>query len=276
MYVDSHSTLWPEGTEFAQRVLTRIPEASGARLLLRCRKENVIAMAEAAGIKKAVTWVMGGADTELCRLGNEWLARTLRELPGRFLPMAVVNPHERDSALAELDRRLENDDFVGLKLHPIVQGIALDHPNVKSLIRRAAEYEIPVVMHIDPAVLEGDEPFTDVSYSPYCRPELVRDLVDIYDSPRLICAHGGGLLDAELPTSRVSFQTTGISTRLIEHACRTVGAGRILFGSDFPFYEIAGEVEKVRAAVISDEEKDMILRENAVRVFGSRAEPTNS
>jgi predicted TIM-barrel fold metal-dependent hydrolase len=48
---------------------------------------------------------------------------------------------------------------------------------------------------------------------------------------------------------------------------RTVGADRVMFGSDYPWIDPAGDVERIRSLPLTDEEKRMILGENAARVL---------
>ena len=49
---------------------------------------------------------------------------------------------------------------------------------------------------------------------------------------------------------------------------RAYGVHRILFGTDFPVWEPAAEVERLLALPLSTEEKQMIASQNALRLLG--------
>ena len=49
---------------------------------------------------------------------------------------------------------------------------------------------------------------------------------------------------------------------------RAVGAEKIMYGSDYPGYDARLDIEQIKALDISEEERRLILGENAVRVFG--------
>jgi len=61
-----------------------------------------------------------------------------------------------------------------------------------------------------------------------------------------------------------------ITPNLIEWAVREVGAERVLFGTDTPLYSTAMQRARINHASLSDADKRLILRDNAVKLFGSR------
>ena len=58
------------------------------------------------------------------------------------------------------------------------------------------------------------------------------------------------------------------SEGLLEKIIRKHGAERILFGSDYPWHLPSQEISLIRSLDISEEEKEMILGENAARLLG--------
>jgi predicted TIM-barrel fold metal-dependent hydrolase len=48
---------------------------------------------------------------------------------------------------------------------------------------------------------------------------------------------------------------------------RTIGADRILFGSDYPWIDPKGDIERINRLNISDDDKKLILGQNAARLF---------
>jgi predicted TIM-barrel fold metal-dependent hydrolase len=57
-------------------------------------------------------------------------------------------------------------------------------------------------------------------------------------------------------------------TNMIEHMVRTAGARRVVWGSDAPTFSLSQQIGKVLFARIPDEEKRLILYDNAARLFG--------
>jgi len=58
-----------------------------------------------------------------------------------------------------------------------------------------------------------------------------------------------------------------ILPHLIEWAVREVGAERLLYGTDTPLYFAAMQRVRIDKADLSNEQKRMILRDNAVKLF---------
>ncbi len=76
------------------------------------------------------------------------------------------------------------------------------------------------------------------------------------------CQHGNVYAD----TSSVNSIVPG----LIEWAVDEIGVERILFGTDTPLYHAAMQRARVVHAELSDADKRLILRENALRLFASK------
>jgi uncharacterized protein len=59
---------------------------------------------------------------------------------------------------------------------------------------------------------------------------------------------------------------------LIEWAVREVGPERVLFGTDTPLYDTAMQRARIDQADLTDDQKRLILRDNAARLFGLPAQ----
>jgi uncharacterized protein len=66
---------------------------------------------------------------------------------GRMIPFCTVKPAMGEDAAAEMRRCIETLGHRGLKLHPWLQGIKLNAPEVDRLCEMAARYEVPVLVH---------------------------------------------------------------------------------------------------------------------------------
>ncbi|WP_415907610.1 amidohydrolase family protein [Oleiharenicola sp. Vm1] len=132
--------------------------------------------------------------------------------------------------------RARDHGFVGLgELSPHSQGVAADDPRVAALLHAAGELGLPVNLHVtDPASRRYDG-WVDTPPADFVR--WARD----FPRTKFVLAHWGGGLAFD-PASRALANVwfdTAASPLLYDasawsRALAAVGAGRILFGSDFP------------------------------------------
>jgi len=66
----------------------------------------------------------------------------------------------------------------------------------------------------------------------------------------------------------VRMEGTTVDGATITKFIRTVGAEKIMYGSDYPGYDAQADIAQINALDISPEEKSAILGENAIRLFG--------
>ena len=128
------------------------------------------------------------------------------------------------------------------------------------LIRRAAEYSAPTLVHC------GDEPLT----TPLEIAEAARKVPDA----TIILGHMGGYFhvdDAIAVAERyanIVLETSAVPyPDKIGEAVRRLGAERMIFGSDGPGCNPALEVEKVRLAGLSPEDERRVLAGNILRLL---------
>jgi hypothetical protein len=49
---------------------------------------------------------------------------------------------------------------------------------------------------------------------------------------------------------------------------RTIGTNRVMFGTDYPWTDPVGDIERIRGLALTGEEKQKILGDNAARLLG--------
>jgi len=84
--------------------------------------------------------------------------------------------------------------------------------------------------------------------------------------------HGNGRADAvrmarELPNVYLDLAGEMFCFQLLDHLDREVPAGKLLFGSDFPWLDPRANLTRVFLAGISTEAKRWILRDNALAAY---------
>jgi uncharacterized protein len=153
----------------------------------------------------------------------------------------------------ELYRR-QGRGFAGLKLGPVVHGIALNDPRTHALIEVAEEFNHPVYLHCLPRTGFG-----------------VSDLVILakhFPNVTFILGHAGvgncdfhavQLIEAY---SNILFETSGGFSAVIQAACRQLGSKRVLFGTEYPLQHPSVEIEKILCLDLSESERQSIVYDN--------------
>jgi len=197
-------------------------------------------------------------------VGNEEAARIVAQTPG--LKQYVVIDPLRPETYAQADEMLRQPQCVGIKLHPEEHGYPIrDH--AAPLFEFAAARKAIVLTH------SSEQNSLCEDFVPWANryPEVRLILAhigcgwdgDVTHQVRAIqkCQHGNVFADTSSASS--------IIPGLIEWAVQEIGAERVLFGTDTPLYSTAMHRARINHADLSDADKRLILRDNAVKLFGS-------
>ncbi|MBW2145902.1 MAG: amidohydrolase [Deltaproteobacteria bacterium] len=194
----------------------------------------------------------------------EDVKEALEEFPDRFYGFFLANPRE-ENVCDLLDMAINDYGFMGVKLHPTFMAFAADdHDLVYPIVEKARELNICVMIHS--------------GQSPYGTPWQVGLVALDFPDVRVVMAHMGldeiVLCDAAINMAKrapnLYLETTGVTAEAkIALAVHEIGASRVLYGSDLPFHNPSVEMSKVKYAEISDEARNLIMGENAERLFES-------
>jgi predicted TIM-barrel fold metal-dependent hydrolase len=170
-----------------------------------------------------------------------------------------------ENAEAEI-ARMEALGLKGVKLHPDMQQFYIDDPKMYPIYELLAG-RLPVLFHT------GDYRY------PYSHPERLARVLDDFPALTAIAAHFGGWSIPEIALDclrgrrcffDVSSSLMFLGNRRGEELIRLYDPERMLFGSDFPMWDPAEELERFYTLRLSEEERKMILWENALRVLGEK------
>ncbi len=250
--------------------------------------DEVVTHMDAAGVETSVVFGFAFRDQGLCRMVNDYVIEAVSRHPGRLAGLACVSP-EAPGAAAELERCLD----LGLRgcgeLMPDGQGFGrtwgagagaggglADQPGrrksggLAALAHCLEERHLPLLLHSNEPVghqYAGKGHFT---------PEACFALARAFPALTIVFAHmGGGLFLYELmPEVRTSLANVYYDTSAVpylygpevyEVAVTCAGAGKVLFGSDYPLLSPGRYQDGL--ARLGQAERATVLAGNARKVF---------
>ncbi len=256
MVIDAHVHLDQPGPDVDQQEL--------ATLLRR---------ADSAGIERLLLagsiMVAGAKPTiEQVRRINDQTMAAVHQRPDRFWGLCYVNPRHDREARAEMLRCVRDGPLCGVKLW-IAAGAA--DPIMAAVAETAVQLDVAILQHAWDRT-SGDEP--DMSQS-----ADVAELARRYPDLRIQMAHMGGVgwggINKVADLANVSIDTAGAQpiAGLLEYALERLGAGRIVFGSDYPVREFAVKVATVEAVEMDQPIRRAVMCGNAQRLWGLQESP---
>ncbi len=196
--------------------------------------------------------------------GNQEIFRVVTE-NSRLLQWVIVDPRD-PRTYDQAAEMLQHPKCVGIKIHPEEHGYPIaEHGRV--LFEFAARHRAIVITH------SGEQKSLPEDFVPFA---------DRFPEVTLILAHLGCGWDGD-PSHQVRAIQKGkrdniyvdtssaqsITPNLIEWAVQEIGADRILYGTDSPLYFAPMQRARIDHAGISDREKRLILRDNAVSLLNA-------
>ncbi len=206
---------------------------------------------------------------ERFRAANRWLVDALAPLP-RLTPYVGVDPSalSPDENVEHL-RDMANRGARGIKLHPVAQRFEPDDPRMRPVYDTCEELGLVVLSHTGSA--KGGEPFAE--------PGAFAGVLEEHPRLTVVLAHLGGGSWRQTPAlarafPKVAFDLCEIvewtgapkapTGEELAHLIREIGTGRVMLGTDFPWYDLDRTVELVMGLpVLSTGEKEQILGANA-------------
>ena len=184
--------------------------------------------------------------------------------PGRWYAYLTYNPNYPREARAELELYDARRTFVGIKLHPSSHKYPIAGDAYRPVLEFAAARRLIVLSHT-------------WGKSAYDRPELLAEVAARYPEITFLAGHSGhGEFDQCMRVAREHANvylelTAAYAVRgLIEQMVETVGAHKIVFGCDLPWFDPHYAIGCIVMAHISDEARRAILRQNALRILTGR------
>jgi len=193
------------------------------------------------------------------------------------IAFASIDPTRGPEAVREARRLIASGGIRGLKLHPPLQQFYPNDPIAYPLYEVFAEAHLPVLFHTGHSGIGTNMPGGGGIRLKYGNPMHIDDVaVDFPDLP-IIMAHPSFPWQDEaisicLHKPTVYIDLSGWSPKyfsptLVQYA-NTLLKTKVLFGSDYPLITPDRWLADFEKIAIKDEVRPLILKENAIRLFG--------
>ena len=258
MIIDSHTHIYPD--KIAGHAVESIGAFYGIPMAMDGTVDGLLRLMDDAGVDKALV-CSAAVDAAHVRNVNEFIISTVHRHSDRLIGFGTLHADTEDPE-AEV-RFIMEHGLRGVKLHPDMQLFALDEKRTQG-IYRACEGICPILIHT------GDKRYH------YSNPSMIPAIVHDYPDLTLICAHMGGYSEWDDPAVPLQGKNVyvdcsssffAMSREEILHLFALYGEDRILFGSDYPMWNMKDELEKLNSLGLSSTAKEKILSGNLLRIL---------
>ncbi|MGV8073179.1 MAG: amidohydrolase family protein [Syntrophobacteraceae bacterium] len=277
MRIDVHTHIFPP--EIVRDRSPYFAEEPSFRLLYESPKsklataESLLEVMDRDGVDRSVVFGFPWNCTDLARRHNDYVMEAASKYAPRLIPMGCVNPLAPGS-VAEADRCLHSG-AKGLGELAIYGSTDSDAAlgKFEELIDCCRSHQAILLVHANEPVgrsYPGKSPLGLDFYYSLCR---------LAAGIPLILAHWGGglcfyeLLRKDVPEvpAQVYYDTAAspflYRSSVYFHMARMIGAGKILFGSDYPLISPRRYFREIASSGLTQEEIKDISGENARRLF---------
>lgn len=224
--------------------------------------EQMVATMDRCGVE----YMVSSGHTALVDMvrGNKEMLAATRACPERWFAYMVYNPNYPREGREQIDGYDQHPAYVGCKLHPSHHNVALTDDAYCPVLEFADARGLIVLTHT-------------WGHNALCGPEALAEVAARYPNAVFLAGHAcHGQFDACMQVARDHANvymelTAAYAVRgLIERMVDRVGAHKIIFGCDLPWFDPHYAIGCIVMAHISEAARRAILRENAWRLLAPR------
>ena len=266
-----HTHLFPDDiAEKAVRKLAVGASLSGIYPHTEGTAGSILRSMDDAGVSLSVVMPVATGVSQFDSINR--FAKHLNDTYQNILSFGGIHP--KDERLREHLETIKSLDLNGIKIHPDYQDIYFDDRRIFDLLCICYELNLAVVTH------SGEDPqFDKIHCDPKTAATVLKSVEKKYGfkEPFVVFAHMGGSgmcddVEKHLAGTNCYFDLShGFEFCNKDQLLRIIkkhGVNRILFATDSPWRDQKDYVEKLKKLEgLSDNEKNMIFSQNAVRLL---------
>ncbi|MBW8636621.1 amidohydrolase family protein [Hoeflea sp. WL0058] len=237
--------------------------------------DDYLAKMDRADIDRALLIAVRAGDMAVrgsFEITYERVAEVCRAKPDRFSGLAGVDPFRGMQGIYDLERGVKELGFVGAHLYPHWFGLAPNDRRYYPYYSKCCELDIPIMMQVGHNLIYSRERRLPSVGRPITLDEVAIDFPEL----KLIGIHIGIPWTDEMISMAWKHENIFIGVDAyapkhwpsqLVHYLNTYGREKVLFGTDWPVIDPERAVKEVDALNLRPESKDLLMRENALRIF---------
>lgn len=281
MIIDFHTHTFPDA--IAERAVGKLAAKADIKNFATGTYSNLRETSRVAGIDCSVVLPVATSPTQY-----ETINRVAIETNDLFWDEGIMSfggIHPDNENYKDILKSLKQNGVKGIKLHPVYQGTFIDDIKNMRIIDCASELDLITIIH---AGYDIGFPGSEEATVPH-----IKNVIDTIHPEKFVLAHMGGWLNWDeveemivgenvwLDTAYTLRPNVGqdgkprknsegyrLSPEQFLRIVRTHGTNRILFGTDSPWGERGEEVKTIKEIGLTEDELNMILGGNAMKLLG--------
>ena len=258
--IDAHCHIYPD--KIAERAVAGTSTFYDIEFYNKGKVSELLEKGKEAGFDHYIVQSVATTPKQVESI-NEFIANTVNDNKGIMTGLGTLHPDCVD--LAYQVEKIKSLGLKGVKLHPDIQKFKIDDYRCLKIYELCEREHLPVLMHT------GDNRY---DYSNYNR---LLPILDIYTDLVIVGAHLGGYSMWEEAAQKLagyknfyvdcSSSMPFIGTKRTKKIIESYGTDRVLFGTDYPMWNIKEELDSFFKMDLSSEDCDKILCENAQKIY---------
>jgi predicted TIM-barrel fold metal-dependent hydrolase len=278
MIIDCHTHIFPDQVKKDRRVFCERDQGFSSLYQNPKTKiagvEDLIISMDEAGVERSVICGFSWGRPDLCSLHNDYLMESASKYSHRLIVFISLLFSDPDWSERELDRAMKQGAMgVGEIAFYHHEMRSQDIDLIKPVLTRMERKRIPILLHTNERL---GHPYPGKGETPL---ERFYELILSFSNLPILLAHwGGGLPFYELmpevskTMANVYYDTAAspflYSKKIYSVVSEIVGAGKILFGTDYPLLSPRRYFKEMEESGLSEEDRKKILGLNFLRLFG--------
>lgn len=261
MIIDAHAHIFPD--KIAEKASNGISAFYGG---MKVRYDGTLGAlfkeGGEAGVDRFIVQSVATVPQQV-RSINDFISESVKKYPDKLIGFGALHPDYPD--IKGEAERIISLGLKGVKLHSDFQQFNIDDEFAFQIYETCEALGLPILFHV------GDD------HRDFSAPARLLRVVQRFPRLTVIGAHLAGWSEWDLGASL--FEHSGIyadcSSSLYamspEHAAgliRKIGVDRVMWGTDYPMWDAAEELERFSKLPLTDEERESILYKNALRLIG--------